>query len=186
MNTDREDLQFAETVTQVFAFLQEYGFHQVEALPTLVRYRCGDLEARVFHGRRSHELGFEIGHGEDMFRMWDLIRFSDSSAAEHYFMPVVRTPSALISRLQELAAFVRCYGERALRNDPTFYEDLRQQREAWMKQYWFDMRCRQVRPKAEVAFRERRYQEAAKLYGEIEAGLSPAELKKLAIARKRS
>jgi hypothetical protein len=171
---------------QVFSFLHDYGFQQVEALPTLVRYRCGDLEARVFHGRRSYELGFEIGHGEEMFRMSALIRFSDPCAAEHYFMPVVKTPTALLSHLHDLADLVRQYGERALRNDPAFYEDLRQQHEVWMKQYWFDMRCSQIRPKAEVAFREGRYREAAELYREIRAGLTPAEIKKLAIAEKRS
>src|SRR4051812_11391894 len=113
MSTDREDLQFPETVAQVFSFLHDYGFQQVEALLTLVRYRCGDLEARIFHGRRSYELGFEIGHGKDMFRMSALIRFSDPHAAERYFMPVVRTPSVLLSRLHDLADLVRHYGERA-------------------------------------------------------------------------
>ena len=82
---------------QVFSFLHDYGFQQVEALPTLVRYRCGDLEARVFHGRRSYELGFEIEREGERFVISALIAFSDPSAADRYCNPMVRTPSALMS-----------------------------------------------------------------------------------------
>jgi hypothetical protein len=99
---------------------------------------------------------------------------------------MVRTPSAVNTFLQQLADLVRRYGERALRNDPACYEVLRQQQKVSVEQYWLDMRCRQVRPKAEAAFREGRYREAAELYREIRAGLTPTEIKKLAIAEKRS
>jgi hypothetical protein len=66
------------------------------------------------------------------------------------------------------------------------YEVLRQQHKVSVEQYWLDMQCRHVRPKAETAFREGRYREAAELYREIRAGLTPAEIKKLALAEKRS
>jgi hypothetical protein len=88
--------------------------------------------------------------------------------------------------LQQLADLVRRYGERALHGDPAFFALLRQQRKEWTKKYAFEVLCRQVRPKAEAAFREGRYREAAELYREIRAGLTPAEIKKLAIAEKRS
>ena len=186
MNIDRQHLQFPATVTRVFAFLQDYGFQLIESLPTLVRYRCGELEARVFHGRHSYELGFEIGYEDDMFSTGALIRTSDPHVAEQYRRSVVRTPHALLARLHELADFVRRYGERALHGDPAFFALLRQQRKEWTKKYAFEVLCRQVRPKAEAAFREGRYREAAELYREIRAGLTPAEIKKLAIAEKRS
>ena len=164
----------------------DYGFQQVEASPTLVRYRCGDLEARVFHGPRSHELGFEIEREGERFDISEIIALSDPSAADRYHNPMVRTPSAVNTFLQQLADLVRRCGERALRNDPACYEMLRQQQKVSVEQYWFDMRCSQIRPKAEAAFREGRYREAAELYREIRAGLTPAEIKKLAIAEKRS
>jgi hypothetical protein len=186
MSTGREDLQFPETVLQVFSFLHGYGFQQVEVLQTLVRYRCGDLEARVFHGPRSHELGFEIEREGERFDISEIIALSVPSAADRYRNPMVRTPSAVNTFLQQLADFVRRYGERALRNDPAFYEVLRQQHKVSVEQYWLDMRCSQIRPKAEAAFREGRYREAAELNREIRAGLTPAETKKLAIAEKRS
>lgn len=186
MYTDREDLQFPQTVARVFSFLHDYGFQQVEATPTFVRYHCGNLEARVYHGRHSYELGFEIGHGEEMFSLRTLIRFHDPSAAVRYHSPMVGTPSAVAKFLQQIADLVRRYGERALRNDHTYYEELRQQHQVTMERYWLDIRCSQVRPKAEAAFREGRYQEVTKLYREIQAALTPAEVKKLAIAEKRS
>jgi hypothetical protein len=192
-----------------------YGFQQVEASPTLVRYRCGDLEARVFHGPRSHELGFEIereaprsllrcinpleasersklrgirpvaSEGE-RFDISESIALSDPSAADCYRNPMVRTPSAVNTFPRQLADLVRRYGERALSNDPAFYKVLRQQHKVSVEQYRLEARCSQIRPKAEAAFREGRYREAAELYREIRAGLTPAEIKKLAITEKRS
>jgi hypothetical protein len=102
MSTDRVDLQFPETVVQVFSFLLDYGFQQIEALPTLVRYRCGDLEARVFHGPRSHELGFEIEREGERFDISEIIALSVPSAADRYRNPMVRTPSAVNTFLQQL------------------------------------------------------------------------------------
>jgi hypothetical protein len=136
MSTDRVDLQFPETVVQVFSFLLDYGFQQIEALPTLVRYRCGDLEARVFHGPRSHELGFEIEREGERFDISEIIALSVPSAADRYRNPMVRTPSAVNTFLQQLADLVRRYGERALRNDPAFYEVLRQIRCRWSNTGW--------------------------------------------------
>ncbi len=44
----------------------------------------------------------------------------------------------------------------------------------------------QVRPRAEEAFRMGNYQKSAELYEEIFERLTPAELKKLAFARRRA
>jgi hypothetical protein len=42
-----------------------------------------------------------------------------------------------------------------------------------------------LRPRADEAFRRGNYQEAAELYERIRPRLTPAELKKLAVARER-
>jgi hypothetical protein len=58
---DRTRLSVANAVSEKFSFLGEQGFSEVESLPTIVRYRKRDLEVHVYHGRRSFELGFEVG-----------------------------------------------------------------------------------------------------------------------------
>lgn len=62
---DRMRLNFARVVADRFSIdLSEFGFSQAESLPTTVRYRKGDLELNVYHGRGSYEVGFQIGHAK--------------------------------------------------------------------------------------------------------------------------
>ena len=55
-----------------------------------------------------------------------------------------------------------------------------------MEKYWLEMNARQLRPQAHEAFRLGKYREAVEHYRQIQSLLSPAELKKLAIAEERS
>lgn len=57
---NRTRLNFANAASENFAFLREQGFAVVEYLPTLVRYRKGEIEVGLYHGRGSFEVGFEI------------------------------------------------------------------------------------------------------------------------------
>jgi len=49
-----------------------------------------------------------------------------------------------------------------------------------------DVRVSQTKPKADDAFRHGEYQEAARLYAQIEDALSETEKSKLAIARRKA
>ena len=60
LEQDRTWFNFANSVIEKFAFLEILGFSKVEALPTVVRSRNGDVEAHVYHGRQSYEMGFEV------------------------------------------------------------------------------------------------------------------------------
>ena len=186
IGNDRTRFDFANVVRQRFAFLADYGFHETESLPTIVRYRRGDLDLNVYHGRQSYEIGLQVGHADEQFSMSELVRAADPEAAERYRNAAATTPAALASGLERLAELVVRYGDRALRDDPGFFADLRRQRQFWAETYALDVLAAQTRPKAEAAFRDGRYREAAELYERIAARLSPAEKAKLAAARKRS
>ena len=45
---DRAHLNFQSAVREKFAFLNDLGFSEIEALPTLVRYRKDDVEVDVY------------------------------------------------------------------------------------------------------------------------------------------
>ena len=183
---ERTRLNFANTVAQRFAFLADFGFSKIESLPTIVRYAKGKLELNVYCGRQSFEVGFQIGHAGEQFSMSEVIRIADPGAAAQYRNAAATTPAELISAVDRLAGLVSQYGERALHDDPAFFAELHRQRKSWSQAYALEVLAQQLRPKAEVAFREGRYREAAELYGRIHSQLSPAELKKLDIARQRS
>jgi hypothetical protein len=183
---ERTRLNFANTVAQRFAFLTDFGFSEIESLPTIVRYGKGKLELNVYYGRQSFEVGFQIGHAGKQYSMSEIIRVTDPAAADQYRNAAATTPAELVSAVDRLAGLVSRYGERALRDDPAFFTELNRQLKSWSEAYALEVLAQQLRPKAEAAFREGRYGEAAELYGRIHAQLSPAELKKLDIARQRS
>jgi len=183
---DRKSLNFANLVETKFAFLAELGFSEVESQPTIVRFRKGDLALKVYHGRQSFEIGVELGHAGERYSMSELIRAADTGVAEQYRNPTAATSVDVAAGLDRLADLLQRFGARALRDDPAYFANLQQQRKAWSESYALDVLVEQVRPKAEAAFHEGRYAEAAQLYEKIAARLTVTEQKKLALARKRA
>ena len=175
-----------KVVRQEFAFVGDFGFREVEALPTIVRYLKDDLQLNVFHGRMSYEVSMEIGRNDNLYPLWSLIHAVDPKAEEGYRPWAATTSAAVANGVEHLAALVRRYGARALQDDPAFFEELRKVCDSWAHDYALDVLASQIRPKAAAAFRHGRYREAGKLYQEIAERLTAAERAKLAFCRKRS
>lgn len=182
---ERTRLNFANAVRERFAFLDDLGFSEVESLPTLVRYRKDDLEVTLYHGRSSFELGFEICRNNTRFSISELIGVADSEAAERYRNYAATTLGGIAAGLTQLEELVRRYGDRALRGDPAFFTILEDHRKSWAEEYSIDVLARQLRPKAQAAFQQGNYREAAELYERIRPRLSTAEEKKLVLAKER-
>jgi hypothetical protein len=183
---ERTRLNFANAVTEAFSFLGDLGFAVAEALPTLVRYRKGEIEARLYHGRRSFEVGFEIVRDGERYSISELIRAADRVEGEQYRDWTATTQQGIAEALGRLKELVSRYGERALQGDPGMFETLTKLRQEWMENYSLDVLASQLRPKADAAFRSGDYREAAALYEKILPRLSPSELKKLALAKERA
>jgi len=149
----RTRLNFADAVTRTFAFLSDFGFSQVEASPTIVRYRKDDIEADVYHGRKSYELGFEIGRDGVKYSMSELIRATDADAAKGYRNFAATTQRALTDGLAQLKGLIKQYGQRALNGDPEFFVMLENQHKTWGEEYALEVLELQLRPKADEAFR---------------------------------
>lgn len=183
--TDRPDLHFEWKAARAFSFLEDEGFMQVEVLPTLVRYRSGDIEVDVYHGRQSNEIGAGITGLGTRYAMSEVIRATDPEAAKGYRNAVATSPEGVDAALEELSSLVRRYGAAALQGDLLFFAMLEEQRKQWSAEYALDVLVDQVRPQAETAFRRGDYAKAAELYARIRPRLSPAEIKKLQIAEER-
>lgn len=179
-------LDFANAVSKRFTLLDDLGFSAVESLPTLVRYRKGDVGVSVYHGRQSYEIGFEITHGGSRYSISELIRATDPEAADRYRNFAATTLEEIGEGLIQLEQLVERYAERALRNDPEFFAVLQDQSKASAECYTLHVLAGQVRPKAEAAFRRGDYREAAALYEKIRSRLNATELKKLALATERA
>jgi len=183
---ERADLHFERKVRGAFLFLEEMGFIEVEAAPTLVRYQKGDVEVDVYYGRQSYEVGAGVTAFGVRYAMSEIIRTADPAAAKTYRHAVATTPDGIAEGLEELGSLMRRYGADALNGDRQFFSILAKQREQWSEDYALDVLADQLRPRAEEAFRRGDYVMAAELYARIKGRLTQAEVKKLAVAQSRS
>lgn len=182
---DRSYLRFEQKVREAFSFLPDEGFEEVEAVPTLVRYRKGSIDLDVYHGRQSYEIGAGVTVGGTRYSVSEIIRATDVEAAKCYRQPVATTPEGVAAGLEELRLLIKRHGTAALHGDPPFLLRLKDLRTQWSQEYALEVLAAQLRPQAEDAFRRGDYSKAAELYGRIRNRLSPAEIKKLALAEGR-
>lgn len=178
-------MNFAHVVDECFGFLLTAGFERAEVVPTRVSYRRGDVEFRVYHGRKSFEIGVEFGRIGEKYSLPELLRMADPRLAESYRNPIATTPGDVLIGVGSVAGLVRQYGKRALEGDAEIFDELSRRRTAWSESYALDVLAEQIRPKAEAAFRDGRYKDAAELYERIYVRLSSLERRKLAAARER-
>ncbi|MGR4876190.1 hypothetical protein [Pseudoxanthomonas sp. LARHCG66] len=183
---DRSQLHFTTKVRKAFSFLANEGFTEVEALPTLVRYQKGGVEVDVYHGRQSYEIGAGISISGTRYAMSEVVRAGDPEVAKTYRNMVATTHEGIVAGLEELSALMQRYGATALRGDSRYFSMLEGQRKQWAKEYALDVIESQLRPQAEEAFRRRDYSKVVELYGRIKERLSPVEVKRLALAEKRT
>jgi len=182
---DRSQLHFVQKVRESFSFLVDEGFTEIEASPTQVIYRNGDIEVDVYYERLSYEVGGGITVAGICYAISEIVRVSDPEAASNYQNVVATTPKVLAAGIEKLSVLMQRYGAAALHGDPHFFSMLEEQRKQWSQEFSLDVLEYQLRPQAEDAFRRRDYSKAAELYGSIRERLSPAEAKKLALAEAR-
>lgn len=183
--TDRSLFHFIQSVREAFSFLMDAGFSEIEALPTLVRYRKDDIWVDVHHGRQSYEIGCGFTVAGVRYSLADFMRVTDSDLAKTYRLRAATSPESVATCLEDLSVMVQRYGAAVLSGDPQFLAIVSERREQWLQEYSLDVQAEQIRPQAESAFRQGDYAKAAELYGLMRERLSPAEAKKLAFAERR-
>lgn len=182
MPIDRISIDFMGSAERAFSFLYRFGFTKTEALPTLVRYKKGDIEIDIYHGRSSYEIGAGITSGGVRYTMSELIRACDAVAAAGYRDAIATTPEEVASFLLKLGELMKRYGMKALNGEKLFFLGLEQQRKSWSEEYALEVLTEQLRPQATEAFKRGDYATAARLYSRIAGKLTPSEAKKLAFA----
>jgi len=183
---ERAGLNFENVTKERFAFLRDLGFVIIESLPTIVRYGKGDIQVDVYHGRRSYEIGLGVTWLGTRYELPDFIDVVDPQVVEEYYAPMASTREGVIEGLTRLAELVKRYCGQALQGDSEFFAETAGKHKLRVEKYWLEMNAKQLRPQAHEAFQLGKYREAVELYKQIRPLLSPAELKKLAIAKKRS
>ena len=183
--SDRSYLNFEVQVRRTFAFLSKIGFNEVEALPTLVRYRKGDIEVDVYHGRQSFEIGAGVSAFGTRYSMPEIIRAVDPNVGRSFRYLASTTPEGVASALLNLSSLMKHYGLEAIEGNSEFFSMIEKKRRLWAEEYALDVLYEQLRPQAYEAFRQKNYSKSADLYSRVKERLSPVELKKLSLAEER-
>lgn len=179
---DRLSLCFLSEARKAFTFLNDQGFSEIEALPTLIRYEKKGVEVDVYHGRQSYELGVGITVLGVRYSLSEIIRVDSPEIWRNFRYPSMTTPEGVANGLEELGLLTRKHGSLALEGSSEFFSILDEKRKRWSEDYALDVLAEHVRPQAEEAFRKKEYPRAFELYSKIKERLSPAEIKKLSIA----
>lgn len=188
---DRRALHFAETVRKSFTFLAAHGVDLVESGPTLVLFESGQLYVNVYHGRKSFELGLEIGplkttrSTEAPFSMSEIIRLVEPEMAERYRDYAARTAEGVGEGVRRLALLFHRYVDGGLLRDPGLFVRLDRQRAALSEDFERKVNTAQIRRKLDEAWHAKDYPGVVGLLERIGADLTPSERKKLAFAKKR-
>ena len=190
---DRAELGFSEAVLSAFAFLtKEYAFHLETLTPTLVRFESPSLFVNIYHGRSSYELGFEVGQRADeprkeesKFSLGDILDLMDENVSCNYAPPQASTANSVRAFVPKLATLVQTYAGPVLRGDAGVFERLEGIQTKKSQDLLRDWKLKEVREKAESAWRRRDYAKLVSLFESVQQSLTPAEAKKLDYAKKR-
>ncbi len=185
----RQQLNFIEIVRSEFSFLPDYGLRCIKAEPTIVRYESSTVFLNIYHGRISFEIDAEFGQirwfrNSQSYSVFELIHLINPEDAEKYRNYSASTPEDVIAGVKRLGAILRKNADTFLKGNKSIFTKLAKQEKELSNKFATEILSRQVRPKAEEAFRRRNYAKATKLYESIESELSAAERKKLAYCRK--
>lgn len=94
--------------------------------------------------------------------------------------------SEVVAAVREIVGILVSKGRDLLSGDLPAFERMAINRDRLDQLYHAKQNAETLRPEAELAFREGRYDRAAELYSQFGTAISPAERKKLEIARQRS
>jgi hypothetical protein len=188
----RQSLRFAEAVEENFSFLAAHGFKCVQSEPTFVRFESEHDYVNIYHGRKSFELGLEIGPSEASgsderpYPMSGLIRLVEPSKADEYRNYATHTADGVAEGVQRLAALFRRYVDAGVLDDATLYSRLEENRKAWSRDYATKVKLGQARRKVEIAWHAKDYLKVVTLLRPLRDALTPAERQKLDFAEKHS
>lgn len=186
---DRRDLHFPEATEANFGFLSGRGFSRVQDEETFVRFQSDRAYVNVYHGRKSFEVGLEIGSlqsAETPYSMSEIIRLVEANRADEYRNYSARSAEGVAEAVRQLAALCRRYVDAGLLDDPKLFERLRMGRETWKQGFALEVNLTQMRRRLEVAWHAKNYAEVVELLQPRREALTPTELQKLEYAEKHA
>lgn len=181
---------FADLVKEEFAFLSRHGFSVFSDSFGEVRFHSKNTAVSVTWDRRSGELDVYLEPLRDVetgkpYSLRDVLAMRGVASPEARQPFQVSSLSKLQPFLHRLANDVGEYASEALAGDRMYYRRLSEFRSKQAQNFMRDMRVRRARTNAAEAWKDQKYGHVVEQYESIMDDLTPAERKKLDIARDR-
>lgn len=188
-NPERVRFGFANAVQNAFGFLARYGFSCEESEVTLVRYRASDREIRLYHGRGSYEVGFEarfdriLGH----FSMYCLLTACGHSSRTSEIYIAGSSIERMQESIERYARLAEACLDAVLRGDRVTIDDVVETHALLQREARNRIVIEQTRREIAPAWKRGDFGAVVGLFEKLArcTVLSPAEQKKLAIARSK-
>ena len=192
-SSSRIQLGFTSEVLSAFHFLtQDYSFKCVKTDVTFVRYESESIFVNIYHGRRSYELGVEIGKleknpyvPESRYTIGEIMDTVGVRKDLKFTFFQSRSKDLIKKLLQKLAEYVKSYAGPILSGDLKILEKVEILQKEKSDAYIKEMNLRPIREMANMAWKQKDYVKFVGLYGPVEDDLTPVEAKKLEYARKK-
>jgi hypothetical protein len=188
---DRWQLGFKDAVLSSFEFLRTFGLKPISEDVTFVRYESGSVFVNVYHGRGSYEIGVEIGrldrpekYGLGYIVSWAGKQAWDAEGFGRGTMFQVSTCEGVQNIVPKVAELLRKYGERFLRGNQAFYDELQKANERASIAYEREQMLTRIRKEADSAWTAKDFVRVAELLQPIRPDLTEVESKRLAYAEK--
>jgi hypothetical protein len=181
-----KNVDFENSVVACFAFLLDAGFRIHAKTPDLVRFSRDDIEVTIYYDVASGEMDLDVGVEAERYSMSELIRSKDASRAAEYRSWASTTAGGVRAGMEALAKLFAEYGRDMVAGDKFALRRMREQRVDWLRRYEKNVAAARGRVEAEVAFRESRYAEAARLLSALGPEATESEKLKLRIAMRKT
>jgi hypothetical protein len=162
------------------------GFRIHAKTPDLVRFSRDDIEVTIYYDVASGEMDLDVGVEAERYSMSELIRSKDASRAAEYRSWASTTAGGVRAGMEALAKLFAEYGRDMVAGDKFALRRMREQRVDWLRRYEKNVAAARGRVEAEVAFRESRYAEAARLLSALGPEATESEKLKLRIAMRKT
>lgn len=178
----RKALGFTSLVLEEGEFLvKQFGFKCTKTLPTLVVFGHRRSQVTFFHGRSSYQLGVEFElrgsstlEGEKL-SLEDIVSFKGQAANAATFQASSRTD--LVAGIKRVMSLLKSYAIPLLKGDEAEFHEIVAHQHERSRQYTLSIKDRQVRVRAEAAWKAKRFEDVIAAYEDLEDRLTPSRAK---------
>lgn len=180
---DRASLKFTGAVSKFLRpVLLNYGFVQIEENLDFVRFDSPSVQVTLWHEPISYELDLVVCKNDCADRRFSLLDIVEAAGGTESTFFQASSVDRVFQCMQSIAQLLQKYGSTVLKGDPVTFDRVAAVSDRRNQEYTAGFVQGPIREAAELAWKEKRFQDVKRLYESIADNLTPIEQKRLAYA----